>query len=399
MTRFENSSPLFAACLLLLACSGARRPESTASASPTGGAVVVGAEIPQRGSNAADSRQPSEVTPSDQVGVAPATAEPSDAAANEHVSETAEDDENAEAEAVEAAVPTSADHTSTPCPWGRTRFRLDRQVVDGVERESRTSRRRRRRSWNMRPGQVLRLERTLRNVSAQPIPITAQMAAAYRSGFSPRGRGVFGSELVEMQVAGDVTAGQVLMPGAMIRVCGEFRVPDAPLYAFPGDGRRIDYYFNDFWGGVEVRYPPERGSARESTSWGGMVRVILVRGASLRDICREEHLRIALGLQLRSGGGAISPPAAVDDDGRRGRSVPYQYVQVPRDTSVAEAVERLARRPDVVSASAVSRGDPGAEGCSEYAPCGAGQSCCYLCGMAGCPMTCLAGPSCPTGMP
>ncbi len=376
MTRIENSSALSLACLLLLACSGTRPAEPPATAGARQGAAA-GAESGEGEASEDDARRAAEATTSAEVDVRTPIAGASDAGASADVREAAEGEIAEVADSV--AVPTAVDHSSTLCPWGRTRYRLDKQVFEGMERESRASRRRRRHAWSMRPGQVLRFEATLRNVSDEPIVISERLAATYRSGHS-----ALFNELVETQLMGPLAAGQELRPGAMIRMCGEFRIPDTPLYAFSDDGREALYYLNDYWGGVQVRYPPERGAAREPTSWGGMVSVSLVDGASLLDVCRQEHLRIARGRQLHSGQGVQRPGL---------------YVQVPRDSSVAQAVERLTLRPDVISAEPLNRGDPGTEGCSEYAPCGAGQVCCYLCGIAGCPMSCYAGSSCPTGIP
>lgn len=286
-----------------------------------------------------------------------------------------------DAELSSGAATGPVDHSGSPCPWGTTAHRFGRRggSVAPFEVETRASRRRRGdRPWRMRPGEQLRLEVVFRNAGDTPVLITGMVLDQYLNSFS--------HELVEVQFAGVLEAGQELPPGGIIRVCGEMTVPDAPLYSFEDDGRDVFYAFNDSWGGVQVRYSPETGSAREPNSWGGIVRLTLADGVRLIDVCREEGLRAAPHLNLGRAAGAADVPGET-------------WLQVPKDTSVASAVERLSAREDVLAAVAVHRGDPGAEGCGPFAPCGAGQSCCYRCGIPGCPRSCMAVRQCPTNIP
>jgi hypothetical protein len=195
--------------------------------------------------------------------------------------------------------------------------------------------------------------------------------------------------------------GRRIAPGGVLRLCASFEVGDTPLDAAPpsqggeraytvswtspvresGEAQSVG---NDI---IVVHYPIDSGPVRrEEESWGGVIAVQVREGGDLAQIARETGMRLGTGVRLFERMRDVAPASA-------------QHVQAPPDLTVRDATARLLARPDVERATPLMRGDPGTEGCSEHSPCGPGESCCYLCGIAGCPNGCYAGTSCPTGMP
>ena len=279
------------------------------------------------------------------------------------------------------------DHRSLRCAWGRTPHALPISYGPGVlEHRWRISPRLRTREGTarMRPGQTLRIEHTIRNTGATPHTLTEAFLAQLLDRDVWLGQGNPELPLLDVQTPSPVAPGDRIAPGASLRVCMELRLPETRLDAFAGDQRSAVFRLAQLRDSLilSARYPPERGSEREPSSWGGIVRLRLAEGASLLAICREEGLRAGMGTGgLLHGSGDGGAPGAV-------------WVQVPRSRSVMAAVARLQRRADVLAATPIEHGDPGTEGCGAYNPCGPGQVCCSG-GAGGSAPSCFSGSTCP----
>ncbi len=182
-------------------------------------------------------------------------------------------------------------------------------------------------------------------------------------------------------------ANGMLQPGSSASVCLRFVVPARRIDAGPqnrlevGLGDRFTFPMPIF----EIEYPQEYGAWPEGT-WGGFIRVELEEGVSPVEIAR------ALGLRIGTDRVLFRPEQA-------NAGAPQLLFQVPRGQDANAAERSLRQYEGVSSAEIIHPGDPGTEGCSAYSPCQNGYTCCYTCGVAGCPNSCVRGGTCPTDIP
>jgi hypothetical protein len=248
-----------------------------------------------------------------------------------------------------------------------------------------------------RPGEIVRFELTIENVGSAPVELREREMDLLRELTVVGLRANWRRPLTSPS---ELPREGRLEPGAVLRLCHVFEIAAEPIdAAAPRDEPQRVYTI--VWphgfrqGGVPlslgqqtllVRYPRPRGRAvREPDSWGGVIAIELAPGASIETIARESRVRIGSGVQVFTANDHV-PDTRI-------------YVEAPPDRSVRDAAAALEARDDVVRATPLMRGDPGTEGCSEYSPCGAGQACCYMCGIEGCPNRCYPGRSCPGGIP
>lgn len=252
-----------------------------------------------------------------------------------------------------------------------------------------------------RPGETVRLELALEPEGTTVLMPDARLRAAMSRLDVMGAMGAGAAWTIPVRTEPALRGGRRIARGGVLRLCAVFEVGDAPLDAAPPSqgGERaytvswtspvresgaVQPLSNDI---IVVHYPPDSGPVRrEAESWGGVIAVQVREGADLAQIARETGVRLGTGVRLFERMRDVEPASA-------------QHVQAPPDLSVRDATARLLARPDVERATPLMRGDPGTEGCSEHSPCGQGESCCYMCGIAGCPNSCYAGIGCPMGIP
>ena len=305
------------------------------------------------------------------------------------------DDEVEVASAEPAPVPEiveePVDHRASPCftdvPAAEFVTRTQREgVVEAVTHSSiRPSR-----NGDLRapPGSVVRVEVTLENVGNADLTISESTRESLRVVNAPGGP-------LPITTPSELRVGQRVVPGAMLRLCVEFDVGQAPLVVSPRTDGVREYLFGwspfvletghpIYLGGPNVvtRYVVPSARRRERDSWGGVISLQLAEGASLLQIARQTGVQIGSRVPLFESRDAPRP-------GSVARPTNALLVEAPAHMTVAEAVTALTAFSGVISAVPLFQGDPGTEGCSENSPCAPGLVCGYPCGIAGCPHACM----------
>ena len=233
------------------------------------------------------------------------------------------------------------------------------------------------------PGSVVRVEVTLENVGEAALTISETAFASMRSVRTAGGP-------MPTTSPSALAPGQRIEPGAMLRLCVELDVGDAPLTVSSGSDAVREYPLSfpavvletghplyHLGATVIARYRIPSGRRRESDSWGGVIAVRPAPGASLLAIARETGIQLGSRVPLFVGRESAERP---DDE---------VLFEAPVHMRVRDAVATLGARADVVSAAPILQGEAGTEGCSDNSPCRPGLVCGYPCGIDGCPNACM----------